>query len=180
MSFDFAIQLVLGDEGGYTNEPADGGGETNWGITEAVARAHGYDGAMADLPRATAVSIYESDYWAAGGCDLIDAVNETLGEDLFETSVNIGISTAGMILQRALNAIHYQTFTPLRLDGQVGPYTRNALSAVIAKRGASGAHVVRGIFLSLVSYRYVTIAEANPSQAEYEYGWELNRVIGAP
>lgn len=36
------IDGILGLEGGYSTNPKDKGGETNWGITEATARAHGY------------------------------------------------------------------------------------------------------------------------------------------
>ena len=36
-------------EGGYTNDPADPGGETNWGITAFTARAFGYKGNMAAI-----------------------------------------------------------------------------------------------------------------------------------
>jgi lysozyme family protein len=46
---DQLIEEVIGREGGYSNHPADRGGATRWGITEAVARAHGYRGVSADL-----------------------------------------------------------------------------------------------------------------------------------
>lgn len=38
------IDGILSLEGGYVNNPADRGGATNWGITEATARAFGYKG----------------------------------------------------------------------------------------------------------------------------------------
>ena len=40
--FDKAFELLIGNEGGYVNNPKDPGGETNWGITKAVAVANWY------------------------------------------------------------------------------------------------------------------------------------------
>lgn len=37
-------------EGRYVNHPSDPNGATNWGITERVARANGYQGDMRTLP----------------------------------------------------------------------------------------------------------------------------------
>ena len=51
MDIDTLIDAVIDCEGGYANHPADRGGPTKYGITEAVARAHGYSGAMRNLPR---------------------------------------------------------------------------------------------------------------------------------
>ena len=52
-----AIDAILRAEGGYVNDPQDKGGETNYGITVAVARANGYAGPMRDLPVAMARAI---------------------------------------------------------------------------------------------------------------------------
>ena len=62
MSIDSLIDGVIGREGRYSNNPADRGGETMWGITAAVARANGYAGAMRDMPRETAKDIYHRRY----------------------------------------------------------------------------------------------------------------------
>ncbi|MEG1325710.1 MAG: glycosyl hydrolase 108 family protein, partial [Janthinobacterium sp.] len=51
------INAILRAEGGYVNDPLDAGGETNFGITVAVARANGYKGAMRDMPEAVARAI---------------------------------------------------------------------------------------------------------------------------
>jgi lysozyme family protein len=36
MKFEDAFKIVLGFEGGYVNDPADKGGETNYGITAST------------------------------------------------------------------------------------------------------------------------------------------------
>jgi len=63
MSIDDLIDSLIDREGGYSNHPADRGGPTNFGIAEAVARAHGYRGSMRDLPRDEAAAIYKRLYW---------------------------------------------------------------------------------------------------------------------
>ena len=39
MNFDKAFELVIGHEGGYSNNPKDPGGETKYGISK-IGRAH--------------------------------------------------------------------------------------------------------------------------------------------
>ena len=48
LGIDQLVEALIDREGGYVNHPADRGGATCFGITEAVARAHGYGGAMRD------------------------------------------------------------------------------------------------------------------------------------
>lgn len=62
-SFDDAFTALVGNEGAYVNNPADPGGETMWGVTARVARAHGYTGPMKSLPLDTAKSIAKTVYW---------------------------------------------------------------------------------------------------------------------
>lgn len=63
MKIEGLLEELIDREGGYVNHPSDRGGATKYGITEAVARAHGYSGAMRDLPRAEAAAIYRRLYW---------------------------------------------------------------------------------------------------------------------
>ena len=60
---DALIDQLIEREGGYVNHPADKGGPTCFGITEAVARAHEYAGATRSLPRHEAAAIYRRLYW---------------------------------------------------------------------------------------------------------------------
>ena len=57
-----ALDHLIGLEGDFVDDPADSGGATRYGVTEAVARAEGYRGPMARLPRPTAESIYVRRY----------------------------------------------------------------------------------------------------------------------
>jgi lysozyme family protein len=72
-SFDDAFVALIGNEGGYSNSPADPGGETMWGITARVARGWGYQGEMKDLPLDTAKAIARKFYWDPYQCDQFDA-----------------------------------------------------------------------------------------------------------
>ena len=47
MNVESLIDALIDREGGFVDNPADKGGPTCFGITEAVARAHGYAGAHA-------------------------------------------------------------------------------------------------------------------------------------
>lgn len=62
MRIEKLFDELLDREGGYVNHPADRGGPTNFGITEAVARAHGFKGLMRNLPRGDAAAIYTRFY----------------------------------------------------------------------------------------------------------------------
>ena len=49
---DTLIEDLIEREGGekFTDHPSDRGGPTRWGVTEAVARAFGYEGDMRTMP----------------------------------------------------------------------------------------------------------------------------------
>ncbi|OUJ77248.1 hypothetical protein BXA17_19190, partial [Acinetobacter baumannii] len=63
MNIEQYLDELIKREGGYVNNPADRGGATKFGITEAVARENGYKGNMKDLPLEFAKSIYKKQYW---------------------------------------------------------------------------------------------------------------------
>lgn len=114
MNFDQAFTRLLGSEGGYANNPADKGGPTNWGITEAVARANGYAGDMRDLPQDTAKAIYRRLYWDAPG---IVNLPPGVQYDVFDGAVNSGPTQSVKWLQRAVGVAD---------DGVIGHITIRA------------------------------------------------------
>ena len=111
MNFDQAFDRLLGHEGGYSDNPADPGGVTMWGVTLRVARANGYQGAMRDLPRDTAKAIYRTQYWDAVKAEQLP---EAIRYDVFDAAVNSGNAQAAKWLQRAVG---------VKDDGVIGPAT---------------------------------------------------------
>jgi lysozyme family protein len=127
-SFDRAFEILIGHEGGFTDDPRDAGNwtggapgqgalrGTRWGIS-AAAYPH-LD--IATLTLAEARAIYRRDYW-----------DQVLGEALpppvallaFDAAVNCGVRTAIRWLQAAVGA------TP---DGIAGPRTRMAAAQACA------------------------------------------------
>ena len=88
---------VFAVEGGYSNNPADPGGETNDGVTAAVARSHGYDGPMHELPKETAQQIYIGSYVEGPGFHRVVAISPAVGEKLVDAGVNAGTGRSALI-----------------------------------------------------------------------------------
>ena len=86
---DQMVDVLIEREGGYVNHPADKGGPTCFGITEAVARAHGYAGPMRHLPRPEAVAIYKRLYWLRPGFQRIASRSARVAAELFDAGVNM-------------------------------------------------------------------------------------------
>ena len=178
MTIDKLIDEVIRREGGYVNHPNDRGGPTNWGITLQVARAYGYLGDMQALPRSAAANIYKTRYWTGPKFDQAAALCPTIGDELFDTGINMGTGAAGKFLQRALNALNRgaSDYPDITADGNVGPMTLSALKAYMGKRGPAGGEVLRKAIDALQGARYIEIAEANKTQEAFVYGWMSNRV----
>jgi len=175
---DRLIEELIEREGGYVNHPDDKGGPTRFGITESVARAHGYAGAMALLPREEAAAIYRRLYWLRPRFDEIARRAPLVAAELFDTGANMGPAVATTFLQRALTALNRngQDYPDLVPDGRVGPRTLAALDGFLAARGKSGGETVLLRALeALQGERYLRLAERRPANEAFLYGWLANR-----
>lgn len=132
--FDDALKILLKLEGGYSDDANDPGGKTRYGITEAVARRHGYLGEMRALPLDLASEIYRADYWDACRCDDLPW---PLALYVFDAAVNQGRTAAITLLQHALNTTQ---------DGLIGANTLRLA------RASTPWHAAR--FLALRASRY--------------------------
>ncbi|MDE2471321.1 MAG: hypothetical protein KGL35_21965 [Bradyrhizobium sp.] len=114
MTFDQAFARVIAAEGAMTNDPADPGGLTKYGISQ---RAYPTED-IANLTLDRARAIYLRDYWGPAGCD---AVPDVLRGDLFDMAVNQGVRPAIKALQHAVGEVE---------DGILGPRTLQAVQSV--------------------------------------------------
>jgi lysozyme family protein len=178
MKIDPYLDALIEREGGYVNHPDDKGGETNWGITIAVARAFGYHARMQDMPRSVAKQIYTERFWVQPHFDQVNDYSPLVAEELLDTGVNMGTAIAARFLQRALNVLNGQgkSYPDITVDGALGKMTIAALRAFLAARGKDGHVVLWKMMNAQQSVRYIEIAEANPSQESFQFGWQAQCV----
>jgi hypothetical protein len=189
---DQLIDALIDREGSYVNHPCDKGGPTCFGITEAVARANGYRGAMRQLPREEAAAIYRRVYWLRPRFDEVATRAPRIAAELLDTGVNMGPAVASTFLQRALTALNRNgsDYPDLVPDGRIGPQTLAALDAFLAIRGpspkvdmgagdprkTSGETVLLRALEALQGERYLRLAERRPANEAFLYGWLANRI----
>lgn len=178
-TFDKALKHTLGIEGGFVDDPRDSGGATRYGITEAKARAWGYAGAMKDLPKELAISIYRKDYWDALQLDRVAFLDEGIAMEMFDTGVNAGLGLPVRFLQRALNVFNRngKDYPDLTVDGVIGQNTLSALNKFLTLRGKLGARVMLAALNSLQGAFYTDLAERRPKDEAFVFGWFANRVL---
>src|SRR5260370_19326583 len=105
-TYNRAMQIgVLPHEGGYTNDPRDPGGPTNWGITILDARKYWKANASAEdvrtMPKMVAEGIYASHYAA-----LLRYNDLPAGVDyaVLDYGINSGIARAARVLRALVGA----------------------------------------------------------------------------
>jgi len=174
-----AIVSIMKVEGGYVNHPHDKGGPTNYGITEKVARAYGYQGKMEDLPDTLAFDIYIQRYWIDPKFDQIAVHSALIAQEMLDTGINMGQATAVKFLQRALNTLNRQgsSYPDVKVDGVLGTITLFCLKTFLRERGSKGEQVLFRMLNAQQSVRYMEIAEANQKQESFQYGWQKERVV---
>ncbi|EHU1256485.1 N-acetylmuramidase [Acinetobacter baumannii] len=180
MNIEQYLEELIKREGGYVNNPADRGGATKYGITQAVARENGWNGNMKDLPLEFAKSIYKKQYWLEPRFDQVNALSPSVAEELLDTGVNCGPNFAKPLLQRALNLLNNQGkagWPDLKVDGVYGSATLGALKTYLSKRGKDGEKVLVRVLNIMQGQRYIEICERNPKQEQFFYGWISNRVV---
>ena len=118
--FEACMPFIFKAEGGYSDNPGDPGGPTNFGITLATLRAYEGDSNLtADdvkkLTPAVAKEIYRTAYWNRMQCGELPV---GLDLEVFDFGVNSGPAESVKTLQRLVGVTQ---------DGSVGPITLAAV-----------------------------------------------------
>ncbi len=153
MSFETAVANLLTLEGGYVNDPADPGGETNFGITK-----RSYPNVdIKHLTKGQAAEIYQRDFWLKNG---LDRMQDRTATKMLDMVVNMGSFHPVKFLQMALCHLG-QT---VDVDGKLGPRTITATKLVndIALRNE--------LRIAAADY-YRMLAAENPALRKFLNGW---------
>ncbi len=138
------VTFVLSQEGGLTNDPADPGGLTNFGIDQ---RSHPQVD-IRHLTRDGAIEIYRTSYWQASHADQLPAPVALVYAD---AAVNQGLGAAARLLQQALE---------VTVDGAIGPATL----------AAANRHDARALATEFTARRVLRYAETDHVD-HFGLGW---------
>lgn len=147
-NFQYCIEIIFQDEGGYVNNPHDPGGETKYGVSK---RAHPTLD-IATLTEAQAAQIYFDDYWTPSHCG---DVPPHLDLWVLTAAVMSGTVTATKLLQELVGCT---------ADGIFGPATLKAVQGFPAARHHE--------YLTLYTGHLMTL----PTWHTFAKGW-LNRLF---
>lgn len=113
ITFDIAVDRLLGHEGNYVNNPNDPGGETKFGISKRSYPKLD----IRNLTREDAIAIYKRDFWDPISLSVPDSVKY----QMFDFAVNSGIDNAIRALQRAIGVSD---------DGHWGPISNGTAESI--------------------------------------------------
>lgn len=124
MNFDKAFELIIGHEGGFTDDKRDPGNWTGGKVGVGTLKGTKYGIASNSYPSLDiknitidqAKAIYKRDYWDRVKADLLP---DDLRLHVFDMAVNGGISRAVKLLQKSVGVSE---------DGSLGPLTLSAVN----------------------------------------------------
>lgn len=161
-NFQKSLAFVLAAEGGYSDDPTDKGGETNFGAKNfGISKKSHPDEDIENMTLERAGEIYLAEYWTPIRCDELPSGVDYV---IFDSAVQHGLINAGRFLQRASN----RQIGTLTTDGVIGDLTiRNV-----------GRCEPRGLICDILRERdifYRKIIARDISQEKFFRGW-MNRL----
>lgn len=177
------------EEGIYSNDPKDHGGETYKGIARnfyphwkgwvlvdsAKLQPNFFDSLANNAPLQLLVAeFYRIEYWNKISGDKL--IYQNIANELLECSINMGIAAAVRIFQKSLNLLFD---AKLKEDGDLGPITLKAYTLIFTLTHVCPYNLNRALLaamLCLRGQRYVYIADQDENQRGFFRGW-INRML---
>lgn len=166
--FNIAFKRALTQEGTYSNDPDDLGGETYKGISMAshsgwkgwviVDKYRGKPDFPAKLDKDVELQkqvelFYLYEFWLPLKADLIS--NQTIADSVFDFAVNTGITTTTRIVQSLVGT---------KIDGIIGYHTLNKLNSM------DFGYFQAAFTVTKIEY-YMNIIRKRPTNKKYLIGW---------
>lgn len=167
-NFNQAFTLVLKNEGGYSNDPLDAGGETykgiarnknrnwpGWAVVDAAKNKPNFPRALnanTDL-QLEVESFYQQHYWNTIRGDEI--TNQDIAFSLFDFGVNAGVGTSSKLAQKVAG---------VKIDGKIGMESITAINQMNAR------HFLAAFTLAKIE-RYCKLCEQKTTNKKFFYGW---------
>lgn len=175
-NFDEAFDQTMGNEGGYTNDPDDAGGETYRGIARNYhpswsgwniiddTKPNIDDDEMDQYVR----EFYKANFWDRLRLDEFE--DQDIANEMFDTAVNMGVGRAGKFLQECLNYLNRNEslFNDLVVDGMVGPATLSALNEIMSHNDEDTLIVMLNV---CQGRHYMEYMKKSPTQEKFARGW---------
>ncbi len=182
--FIFALNNALSSEGLISNNKSDHGGFTykgiswikhpdwpGWKIIDDFFRNTDYKSVQqlnnnTDLHNLV-IDFYRSEFWNKIQGDNLST--QQIANELFESSVNLGVPAASEILQRTINLLNrnISLYPDITVDGVIGNQTLEALKKCFA---ANGEKLIYNLLNFYQAKRYIEIMEKDHTQ-EIFIGW---------
>ena len=154
------LKMTLGFEGGYSNDPNDRGGSTNYGITQGTYNAYRISirkpkRSVKYINKEEVKDCYYGRYYKRGKCDYMPPAIATVH---FDTVVNFGIYGGAKILQKTLG---------VKVDGKIGNIT------LFACKKSNPKNIAIEYCKERIKMRYILVKK-RPKNKRFLRGW-INR-----
>jgi lysozyme family protein len=174
--FTKAMNFIRPNEGGFSNDPNDPGGPTNYGISLRYLKTLGkygdFDGDgdidvddVLLISKNMADDIYRRHFWNLMHYNQID--NQEIATKLMDFSINTGASRGHKLIQQAVNLFYAPKTVEkiyLTVDGVLGPKSIKAINSLNPER-------LMLHFMAVAASFYVEITQKNPDFEKYFGGW---------
>ena len=164
--FDYAVNVVLTNEGGYSDDIDDPGGETNFGITQSdlndCAKVLNLPTEVNNLTSDDAKRLYRVMYWDKYHYEAINSL--AIATKVFDLAVNMGAHQAHILAQRACNWCGHN----LEVDGILGGKTIGALNEITLHNREED---LKGELINEQKWFYEHLVEEKPTLKVFLKGW---------